>query len=147
MLLVGPRSIYAAGKDGAFAGAFGKVHPKYRSPHTAIMVLGAWSAVLTFSGTYEQIASYVVFGSWAFYALTAVSVIVLRRKLPNARRPYRAWGYPYATLLFVGIAAWFVLNTLFEDTRNAIIGVALLLVSLPFYFYWSRNRIPRASQA
>jgi APA family basic amino acid/polyamine antiporter len=144
MLLVGPRSIYAAGRDGTFARAFAKVHPKYRSPYVAIMVLGAWSALLTFSGTYEQIASYVVFGSWAFYALTAVSVIVLRRKLPDVKRPYRAWGYPYATLLFVGIAAWFVLNTLFEDTRNAMIGVVLLLVSLPFYFYWSRNRNPRA---
>jgi len=94
--------------------------------------------LLTFSGTYDQIASYVVFGSWGFYALTAVSVIVLRRKMPDAIRPYRAWGYPYATLLFVGIAAWFVLNTLFEDTRNAIIGIALLLVSLPFYYYWNR---------
>ena len=79
MLLVGPRSIYAAGRDRAFAGCFGKVHPKHRSPYVAIIVLGVWSALLTFSGTYDQIASYVVFGSWGFYALTAVSVIILRR--------------------------------------------------------------------
>jgi basic amino acid/polyamine antiporter, APA family len=139
MLLGGPRSIYAAGAEGAFAKSFGKVHPQYRSPYVAIIVLGVWGSLLTFSGTYDQIASYVVFGSWAFYALTAVSVIVLRRKMPNANRPYKAWGYPYATLLFVGIAAWFLYNTLVEDTRNAMIGIVLLLVSLPFYYYWTRD--------
>ncbi len=138
MLLVGPRSIYAAARDGAFTRAFGRVHPRHRSPFVAITVLGVWSAVLTFSGSYDQIAAYVVFGSWGFYALTAVSVIILRRKLPRVDRPYRAWGYPYATLLFVAIAAWFVLNTLVEDTRNALIGIALLLLSLPFYRYWTR---------
>ena len=140
MLLVGPRSIYAAGADGVFAKSFGRVHPQHQSPYVAIIVLGVWSALLTFSGTYEQIASYVVFGSWGFYALTAISVIVLRRKLPNANRPYKAWGYPYATLLFVALAGWFVVNTLIEDTRNAVIGIVLLVVSLPFYYYWSKRR-------
>ncbi len=139
MLLGGPRSLYAAGVDGVFARSFGKVHPTYRSPYIAIMALGVWSSLLTFSGTYEQITSYVVFGSWGFYAMTAVSVIVLRRKMPDAERPYKAWGYPYATLLFVVIAAWFVYNTLVEDTRNAVLGIVLLLVSLPFYYYWARG--------
>jgi APA family basic amino acid/polyamine antiporter len=139
MLLVGPRSIYAAGADGVFARSFGRVHPQHHSPYVAVLVLGAWSALLTFSGTYEQIASYVVFGSWGFYALTAISVIVLRRKLPDANRPYKAWGYPWATLLFVALAGWFVLNTLIEDTRNALIGLVLLVVSLPFYYYWAKT--------
>lgn len=139
MLLAGPRSIYAAGADGAFAKSFGKVHPRYHSPYIAIIAMGVWSAILTLSGTYEQIISYVVFGSWGFYAMTALSVIVLRRKMPNAERPYKAWGYPYATLLFVAIAGWFIYNTLVEDTRNAVIGIVLLVVSLPFYYYWTRQ--------
>jgi APA family basic amino acid/polyamine antiporter len=139
MLLAGPRSLYAGGVDGTFAKAFGKVHPRFRSPYVAIITLGVWGALLTLSGTYDQITSYVVFGSWAFYAMTAISVIILRRKMPNAERPYKAWGYPYATLLFVAIAAWFVFNTLVEDTRNALIGIGLLLLSLPFYFYWTRQ--------
>jgi len=102
--------------------------------------MGIWSCLLTFSGTYEQIASYVVFGSWFFYGLTAVSVIVLRKKMPDAERPYKAWGYPYATLLFVLIVTWFLYNTMVEDTRNAVIGIILLLISLPFYWYWTRKR-------
>ncbi|MGB2868816.1 MAG: amino acid permease [Bacteroidota bacterium] len=139
MTLGGPRSIYAAGADGTFAKSFGKVHPKYHSPYVAVITLGVWGSILTLSGTYDQITSYVVFGSWAFYALTALSVIVLRRKMPDAVRPYKAWGYPYATLLFVAVATWFIYNTLVEDPRNAIIGIVLLLVSLPFYFYWTRK--------
>jgi len=139
MLLAGPRSLYAGGVDGTFAKTFGKVHPQYHSPYVAIITLGVWGAILTLSGTYDQITSYVVFGSWAFYAMTAVSVIILRKKMPDAERPYKAWAYPYATLLFVGIAGWFVYNTLVEDTRNAIIGIVLLLISLPFYFYWTKK--------
>jgi len=143
MLLAGPRSIYAAAVDGAAAAAFGRVHPQYRTPYVAVLTLGIWSAVLTLSGSYEQIASYVVFGAWFFYALTALSVIVLRRKMPEAPRSYRAWGYPWATLLFVGIAAWFLYNTLVEDTRNAIVGICLLMASLPLYFYWTRRSAAR----
>ncbi|MBI3006275.1 MAG: amino acid permease, partial [Ignavibacteriales bacterium] len=139
MLLTGPRSIYAAGVDGTIDARFGKVHPRFHSPYISVIVLGVWGALLTLSGTYEQITSYVVFGSWFFYALTALSVIVLRRKMPDAERPYKAWGYPYATLLFVAIAGWFVYNTFVEDTRNAVIGIVLLLISLPLYFYWTKK--------
>jgi APA family basic amino acid/polyamine antiporter len=102
--------------------------------------MGVWGSFLTLSGKYEQIISYVVFGSWAFYALTALSVIVLRRKMPDAPRPYKAWGYPYATLLLVAVTGWFLYNTVVKDTRNAVIGIVLLLVSLPFYAYWARRR-------
>lgn len=144
MLLVAPRSIYAAGVDGTITPKLGEVHPKYHTPATAILTMGIWSAILTLSGTYEQITSYVVFGSWGFYALTAVSVIVLRKKMPDAPRPYKAWGYPYATLVFVALAGWFVYNTLVEDTRNAVVGIVLLLISLPLYSYWT-NRSAEAA--
>jgi basic amino acid/polyamine antiporter, APA family len=138
-LLGGPRCLYAAAEDGVFSRTFAAVHPRFHTPAAAIVTLGVWSALLTLSGTYEQITSYVVFGSWGFYALTASAVIVLRRKLPDAPRPYRAWGYPYATLLFVAVAGWFLYNTLVHDSRNAAIGIGLLVVSLPFYYYWTRK--------
>jgi len=141
MLLGGPRSLYAAAVDGTIARSLGKVHSRYRSPYVAIITMGVWGSLLTLSGTYDQITSYVVFGSWGFYALTALSVIVLRKKMPDAVRPYKAWGYPYATLLFVAIAGWFLYNTLVHDTRNALIGIGLLLISVPLYFYWIRKNI------
>jgi amino acid transporter len=139
-LMSNPRAIYAAGADGTFARAFGRIHPRFRTPSVAILTMGAWGSFLTLSGKYEQIISYVVFGSWAFYALTALSVIVLRRKMPDAPRPYKAWGYPYATLLLVAVTGWFLYNTVVKDTRNAVIGIVLLLASLPFYAYWARRR-------
>jgi APA family basic amino acid/polyamine antiporter len=139
MALAGPRSIWATSHDRVFAPALGKVHPRFRSPYVAIIVIGVWGALLTLSGTYDQLAAYVVFGSWFFYAITAVGVIVLRKKMPEAARPYKAWGYPYATLLFAAIAAWFVYNTLVEDPRDALIGIGLLILGLPFYYYWTRQ--------
>jgi basic amino acid/polyamine antiporter, APA family len=140
-ILGGPRCLYAAGRDGLFPKNFGHVHARFRTPTVAIATLGLWGGLLTLSGTYDQITSYVVFGSWGFYALTALSVIALRRKMPDAPRPYKAWGYPYTTLLFVAVTCWFLCNTLVRDTRNAIIGILLLLASLPFYYYWKRKGI------
>jgi APA family basic amino acid/polyamine antiporter len=134
------RSMYAAGADSSFAPSFGKIHPRFRTPYVTLIALGVWSALLTLSGSYDQIASYVIFGSWMFYGLTALSVIVLRKKMPDAPRPYRAWGYPYATLLFVAAAGWILVNTLVEDPRDAVVGIVLLLLSLPFYFYWTKRR-------
>jgi APA family basic amino acid/polyamine antiporter len=118
----------------------GWVHPRFKTPSVAITTLGIWSGVLTLSGTYDQIISYVVFASWGFYALAVLSVIVLRRKMPDAARPYKAWGYPYVTLAFVAVAGWFIYNTLVHDSRNATIGIVLLLLSLPFYYYWTRKK-------
>jgi APA family basic amino acid/polyamine antiporter len=138
-LLSGPRSIYAAGRDGTFAKRFSAVHPRYQTPYLAILSMGCWACLLTLSGTFEQITSYVIFASWGFYALTVLSVIVLRHKMPEVPRPYKAWGYPYATLAFVAVAGWFLYNTLRADTRNAVIGILLIAMSLPFYFFWTRK--------
>ncbi len=140
MSLSGPRSIWAPGHDRIFSPAFGKVHPRFRSPYVAIIVIGVWGALLTLSGTYDQLAAYVVFGSWVFYAMAAVSVIILRKKMSNVERPYKAWGYPITTLVFAAIAGWFICNTLREDPRNAFIGIGLLVLGLPFYYYWTRQR-------
>lgn len=134
------RSMYAAGADSTFAPGFGKIHARFGTPFVTLIALGVWSALLTLSGSYDQIASYVIFGSWMFYGLTAVSVIILRRRMPDVPRPYKAWGYPYATLLFVAAAGWILFNTLVEASRDAMMGIVLLLASLPFYWFYARRR-------
>ena len=138
--LAGPRSIYAPSHDRIFAPAFAKVHPQYRSPYIAILVIGVWGAILTLSGTYDHLTAYVVFGSWFFYGMAALSVIMLRRKMPNAPRPYKAWGYPIATLVFALAVILFICNTLVRDTRNALIGIGILLLGLPLYWYWTKDK-------
>ncbi len=139
MLLNGPRSIFAASADGSAMKALGTVHPRHHSPWVAVVTLGCWSVLLTLSGTYDQITAYVVFGSWFFYGLAAASVIILRRKMPDVERPYKAWGYPYLTLLFLLVVGWFLLNTFIESTRDAVIGILLLVAGLPFYLYWRKQ--------
>ena len=143
MALAGPRSIWATGHDRVFAPKLGEVHPKYRTPYVAVLTIGLWGALLTLSGTYEQLTAYVVFGSWFFYGMTALGVIVLRRKMPDVPRPYKAWGYPWATLLFAAIAGAFIINTLIETPRDAFIGIGLLLLGLPAYAYWNRRNSKR----
>jgi APA family basic amino acid/polyamine antiporter len=135
-LLAIPRSIYGAAEDGAFPARFARVHPKFHTPAVAIATLGVWGGLLTLSGTYDQITSYVVFGSWFFYALTILSVIVLRRVMPEVPRRYKALGYPWAPLLFAAVAGWFLYNTVVEDPRSAAIGIGLLALGLPFYYRW-----------
>ncbi|MEX2189455.1 MAG: amino acid permease [Bacteroidota bacterium] len=139
MLLNGPRSMFAASADGSAMKALGTVHPRHHSPWIAVLTLGFWSILLTLSGTYDQITAYVVFGSWFFYGLAAASVIILRRKMPDVDRPYKAWGYPYLTLLFLLVVAWFLVNTFVENTRDAMIGILLLVIGLPFYYYWNKQ--------
>ena len=135
-LLAIPRSIYGAAEDGAFPARFARVHPQFHTPAVAIATLGVWGGLLTLSGTYDQITSYVVFGSWFFYALTILSVIVLRRVMPEVPRRYKALGYPWAPLLFAAVAGWFLYNTVVEDPRSAAIGIGLLALGLPFYYRW-----------
>jgi APA family basic amino acid/polyamine antiporter len=138
-LLAGPRTLYAGGVEGVFPKVFGKVHSRYHSPYIAILTLGVWGMILTLSGTFDQITNYIVFTSWGFYALTALAVLVLRKKMPDAERPYKAWGYPYAPLAFVAVVLWFMFNTLVNERSNAMIGVAILLASLPLYWYWTKD--------
>lgn len=94
MVLAGARIYYAMAKDGLFFRWCAAVHPKFHTPHLALVLQAAWSVVLVLLGRYEQLFTYVIFVAWIFYALTAFGVIVLRRKLPGLPRPYRVFGYP-----------------------------------------------------
>ena len=100
-LLTAPRVFYAMAKDGLFFKSVAKVHPKYRTPYVSIIVLAIWAALLSLSGTFEQLYSYVIFGFWIFMGLTVAGVIILRRKRPDLPRPYKTWGYPVTPILFI----------------------------------------------
>jgi APA family basic amino acid/polyamine antiporter len=88
---------------------------------------------------YEQLFTFTVYAAWAFYALTALAVIVLRRKFPNMPRPYRVWGYPLVPILFVVGAAGFMINTLIERPLEAGIGTVLVALGVPVYMIWRKR--------
>jgi len=136
IILTAARIPYAMARGGHFFAWAGRVHPRWATPVMALVVQGAISAALLFSGTYEQLATYVVFASFVFYGLSCAAVIRLRRTRPDLPRPYRAWGYPVTPLVFIGFAAWLVGNTIAEAPRDAAIGAGIILAGLPGYFYW-----------
>jgi basic amino acid/polyamine antiporter, APA family len=138
-ILSGSRVPYAAARDGYFFAPVARVHPVHRTPSVSILALCGWAALLVLSGRYEQLFTYVIFASWILYGMTTAAVIVLRKKRPDLYRPYRTIGYPVVPVLFVGVAFVLILSTLKDSPRESLMGIALILLGLPFYFYWKRN--------
>lgn len=138
-LLSGSRIPFAMARDGWFFRAVGRVHPRFRTPSSGIVLLGAWSSLLLLSGRYDELYTMVIFPSWILYGMTAVSVIVLRYRRPDLERPYRVLGYPVIPLAFVMAAMALLYSTLRTSPRESGIGFALIVLGLPFYFYWKRS--------
>jgi APA family basic amino acid/polyamine antiporter len=115
------------------------VHPRYQTPGFAVAAQGVWASVLLLSGTYETLADYAIFATWAFYALMVAGVMVLRQKRPDLPRPYRMWGYPITPLLFLGTAVWFLGNMLITRPGPSFAGLILIATGVPVYFVWHRK--------
>lgn len=142
-ILSGSRVPYAMARDGLFFRPVAFVHPVYRTPGVSVLAVSGWAALLVLSGRYEQLYTLVIFASWILYAMTAASVIVLRRKRPELERPYRVIGYPIVPILFVLVAIVLLGSTFVESPRESLLGLVLIIAGIPFYFYWKR-RIPAA---
>jgi APA family basic amino acid/polyamine antiporter len=139
MTLAGPRVYYAMAKDGLFLPAAARVHPKYRTPASAIVAQGLWSAVLVLCGTLSQLVSYTGFAVVLFAAVAVTCVFVLRRRDPGAARPFRAWGYPWAPAIFVLACGAMVVNEMIRNGATALVGVAVIAAGIPVYFFFGRR--------
>ncbi|HXT70500.1 MAG TPA: amino acid permease [Vicinamibacterales bacterium] len=139
VILSASRLFYAMAKDGVLFPAAAAVHPKYNTPHIAIIGLTIWSSVLAVSGTYEDLFTYVVFVSVLFSLLGGLAFFRLRQLRPDAERPYRVWGYPVVPAVFILGALFMVINTLVSRPVQSIAGLGLLVLGLPAYWYWSRQ--------
>jgi APA family basic amino acid/polyamine antiporter len=126
-------------EDGVFFRSLAEVHPRFRTPVRSLWAQTAWALLLTLSGTYEQLYTYVVFVSVMFHAATAAAVFVLRRTRPDHPRPYRTWGYPAVPALFILACLLLVGNTLAEKPVESLLGLGLLALGLPAYL-WFRKR-------
>ena len=135
------RVYFAMAKDKLFFRGLGEIHPKYRTPGKSLIIQAVWACLLTLTGTYDQIFTYVVFAGWIFYALGAGSVFILRAKQPNVERPYRVPGYPWVPIVFIIVATWFVLNTIVAQTSDSLVGLLLLAAGIPFYLLWNSQNM------
>jgi basic amino acid/polyamine antiporter, APA family len=139
-LLAAPRVYYAMAADGLFFRSLARLSPRFQVPTAAILLQGGLAAALALTSSYDRLLGYAVFADWVFFALSGVSLLVFRRKLPEAPRPFPTPGYPWVPLLFTLAASGIVLNTFFADPHNALIGTAIFAAGVPVYFLWRRRK-------
>jgi APA family basic amino acid/polyamine antiporter len=141
IVLTGPRVYFSMARDGLLFRWVGAVHPRFGTPHRAIVLQAVWSSVLVLTGTYRALFTQVVFTEWLFFAAIAAGLVLLRPRA--AFRPaYRVWGVPVLPLLFAGVAVLVAGSQIVGHPRDSVVGLFLVIVGLPVYALWAR-RAPR----
>ncbi len=152
--MMSARIYFAMARERLFFHQLGEVHPRFHTPGNSLLLQGTWASMLVLSGTFDQLTDMLIFVTWIFYALAAFSVFTLRRRMPDAHRPYRVWGYPATTILFVAFAATFIVFTLYTDILNyrsgrsplvnSLMGLVWVALGIPGYLWWSLRRRRKA---
>jgi len=137
--LSGARVYLAMAQDGVFFKRMAVIHPKWRTPAFSLIGQGIWAALLTVSGRYDQLYTYVIYGMVLSYTLTVIGMFLLRWKRPEIPRPYRCTGYPWLPAIYVLVGAAWTLNTILTRPTEAFWGTAIVLVGVPGYLYWKRT--------
>lgn len=137
--LVCARVPYAMANDGLFFRGLSSVSPRTRVPIRALVAQSAWAIVLVLSGSFDALTDYAIFSILLFSALITSSIFVLRARRPDADRPYRTWGYPLTPILFLIVVGYLLINAFVTAPVQAFTGLALILLGLPFYWYWSKQ--------
>ncbi len=137
IVLSGARVFYAMAKDGLFFKRTGVLN-KNGVPGFSLGIQAAWSILLCFSGTYNQLLDYVMFAALLFYILTIGSVFVLRRKRPDIERPYKAFGYPILPMIYIIVCFLIVVVLLIEKPDFTWPGLIIVFTGVPVYYLWRR---------
>jgi basic amino acid/polyamine antiporter, APA family len=139
-ILTAARIYLPMAQDGLFFHALAKIHPLHLTPGACLIAQAAWSILLVFTGSYEQLGTYVIFAVFVFHAATGAAIFVLRRTRPDWPRPYRAWGYPWTPAIFIVTALAFVFNTLMERPIESLWGLGIVVLGVPAYAWWRRGK-------
>jgi APA family basic amino acid/polyamine antiporter len=134
--LSGARVYLAMAQDGVFFKRMAVIHPKWRTPAFSLIGQGIWAALLTLSGRYDQLYTYVIYGMVLSYTLTVIGLFILRWKRPDIPRPYRCAGYPWLPAIYVLVGAAWTLNTIITRPTQAFWGTVIVLIGVPGYLYW-----------
>ncbi|MDH5705349.1 MAG: amino acid permease [Candidatus Aminicenantes bacterium] len=137
IVLCGPRVYYAMAKDGLLFRWLGTVHPRYLTPHRAIVIQAAWSAILVATGTYKELFTRVVYTEWIFFAFMAFGLFLLRRR-SNIIRQYKIWGYPVVPAIFIISSLAIVANQVISDPRESVMGLSIIFAGIPVYLLWAK---------
>jgi APA family basic amino acid/polyamine antiporter len=139
--LSGARVPFAAAQDGLFPSSLAAVHPRFRTPWRSLLLQAVLSSLLLLAvGRFQALLSLAIFAEWLFYALTAATVFILRRRDPDALRPFRTPGYPLVPAIFVLAAAMLLVFSFINQPRNSIAGFIVILCGIPLHFAFQRHR-------
>src|ERR1041385_1343385 len=130
-ILATSRVPYAMARDGLFFRGLSKISPRTHVPIRSLIVLGIWSSVLALSGSYDQLTDAAIFALTLFYAFVAAAVFVFRRRLPDAPRPYRTWGYPVVPIVYLAVTAWLLARIVWDAGPAMKATVQFLLSGHP----------------
>lgn len=144
--LASPRIPYAIARAGLLPAPLAKLS-RHGVPFVAVLAMSAWASVLAVSGTFDYLTDIYIFVLWIFYGLIGSTVFVLRRKMPDADRPYRTWGYPIVPALFLGVTVFLLVNVFLASPTKAIYGLGLIVAGLPVYWHYSRRSGPDSEQS
>ena len=157
LILAGARVYYAMARDGLFFRSIGELNERH-VPSRALLIQGIWAVLLvlartrrvdalgtvTYGNLYSDLLDYVVFSVLIFYVLTIAGVFVLRRKRPNAERPYPAFGYPVVPALYIIVALAIMFVLILYKTQTTWPGLVIVLLGVPVYLIWSRRPAPES---
>jgi APA family basic amino acid/polyamine antiporter len=140
---------FAMGQEGYFFKRIGKVHGRYHTPGNALLLQAIWACLFVLTGSFDMLTDVFVFVTWLFYGFAAYGLFILRKKMPEAQRSYRVWGYPIIPVVFILFAAFYFFLTLYNDIIsyargekefiNSVYGLALTAAGIPLYWYFSRK--------
>ncbi len=139
-ILMPPRVYQAMAQDGLFFKRAADIHPVYNTPNPALWMQGLWACLLVLSGSFDQLTDMLIFAAFFFYGATAFGVFVMRRREPDAERPYKVWGYPVVPALFVLFCVALIIITCINHPREAGLGIVLMLTGVPMYWWWNRGK-------
>jgi APA family basic amino acid/polyamine antiporter len=141
-MMAAPRVYFAMARDGLLFQWVNQIHPRFRTPHRAIVLQAIWASVLVWTGTYRQLFTRVIFTEWIFFALMAAGIFILRRR-PGYAPAYRVWGYPLVPIVFIIASAAIVANRLVSEPLDSAAGLGLVALGVPVYYLWCRSPRPR----
>ena len=136
------RPYYAMAKEGLFFKSVAKLNDKH-APGNSLLYQCVWACLLVLSGTFDQLTDMIIFAVFIYYGATTLGVFILRKKMPDAPRPYKVWGYPVVPAIVILFCAYLVFNTFFSKPDEAAVGIILMLTGLPMYWWFTRrNKLP-----
>lgn len=140
-ILTSSRIYYAMAREGLFFPNVAKLN-NANVPSNSMLYQGVWACLLVLSGTFDQLTDMIIFAVFIYYGATTLGVFILRKKMPDAPRPYKVWGYPIVPAIVILFSAALFFNTIYSRPREAAIGMALMLTGVPMWF-WFKSRMKR----